>query len=190
MQTALKEWSIAVEALTHGETIALLRKGGIRESGRNFEVKSDRVLLYPTYEHQKPELLEPPYSTQVRPVESGWHPETVTLKSWAHVTHILPLRDPEAAFNLLGELVWNRDFVRDRVQWKPDRPLFVLLLRTYRLAETVTIPYLPQYGGCRSWIDLAEDIPTSDRHPVLDDVAYGDRVRHIEAQINQPVSQT
>jgi len=33
---ALKEWSVAVEALEAGKTIMLLRKGGIREASKNF----------------------------------------------------------------------------------------------------------------------------------------------------------
>ncbi|MEO1671947.1 MAG: DUF1802 family protein, partial [Cyanobacteria bacterium J06631_2] len=67
----LKEWAIAVDALSQGRTIMLLRKGGIRERG--FQVKYSPVWLYPTYEHQKPNLLKPEYVTQVTPVESGWH---------------------------------------------------------------------------------------------------------------------
>ncbi|HIK51789.1 MAG TPA: DUF1802 family protein, partial [Oscillatoriales cyanobacterium M59_W2019_021] len=85
---ALKEWAVAVAALTAGKTILLLRKGGIRERQGRFEVEFDRVLLYPTYEHPKPHLLQPEYAPQVTPVESGWHPQTVLLQAWARITHV------------------------------------------------------------------------------------------------------
>ena len=84
LQHALKEWAIAVDALSMGKTIMLLRKGGIRE--RRFQILHSRLWLYPTYEHQKPHLLKPEYASQVTPVESGWHPKTVTIASCAEIT--------------------------------------------------------------------------------------------------------
>ncbi len=59
LRQALKEWAIAIEALETGKTIILLRKGGIREKGGHFQAKYLQVWLYPTYEHQKPQLLKP-----------------------------------------------------------------------------------------------------------------------------------
>ena len=82
---ALKEWAVATDALERGETIVLLRKGGIREEGKHFRVAHDDVLLYPTYEHQQPHLLKPHYSALVQPVPSGWHPETVRIGAWARI---------------------------------------------------------------------------------------------------------
>ena len=64
-----------------GKTIILLRKGGIREENGRFGVDYDRVFLYPTYEHQQPNLLKSEYAGKVMPVESGWHPETVRIGS-------------------------------------------------------------------------------------------------------------
>ncbi len=56
---ALKEWAITVEALSNGDQILLLRKGGIHEDGKDFRVIHREFVLYPTYEHQKAELLQP-----------------------------------------------------------------------------------------------------------------------------------
>ena len=58
---ALKEWAVTVEALDKGGQILLLRKGGIREEGRDFRVLHPEFLLYPSYEHQKKELLKESY---------------------------------------------------------------------------------------------------------------------------------
>nr|MCU0552208.1 DUF1802 family protein [Leptolyngbya sp. Prado105] len=87
MKQALKEWSIAVQALEQGESILLLRKGGIRESGGRFEIPFHRVLLYPTFEHQDPDLLKQP--NLVKRVASGWHLETVKISSIAEITQVL-----------------------------------------------------------------------------------------------------
>ena len=56
-QMALKEWAITCEAIGRGEQILLLRKGGIHEDGKDFRVIHREFLLYPTYEHQKADLL-------------------------------------------------------------------------------------------------------------------------------------
>ncbi|MDC0833638.1 hypothetical protein CKA32_006599 [Geitlerinema sp. FC II] len=185
---ALKEWSVAVDALLRGETVALLRKGGIREKEKSFQVKCDRAFLYPTYEHQKPELLKPEYAATVTPVESGWRPKTVAIAGRAEITHRFLVESWETAETVADEFVWNRQFVRDRLVWKPEKPLFLLLLRVYRLREPREIPVLPQYGGCRSWIELAADLTFDDGDAVFDEVAYGDRVREITRRFpTQPV---
>lgn len=176
---ALKEWQVAVNALEQGATIVLLRKGGIREDGGRFRVERDRVLLYPTVEHQKPELVKPIYVDQIQPVASGWHPDQVRIGSWAHITDILPIDRSEVVTALLPFHVWNEQFVSDRLKWKPNQPIYVLLLRVYQFASARFIPYSEAYGGCKSWIDLEQSFDLEDSHPVLDDRAYGQAVEQI-----------
>ncbi len=169
---ALKEWNVAVDALERGKTIMLLRKGGIKEEGNRFNVAHDQILLYPTYEHQQPNLLKAEYARQVKPVTSGWHPETVRIGSWAKITDILQVSDESAVTALLPYHIWNEQFVSDRLKWKPRQPLYILMLRTYQLSTESVIPYRPEYGGCRSWIDLVEPISVEGVVPVLDDAEY------------------
>jgi hypothetical protein len=171
----LKEWAVAVDALEQGKTIMLLRKGGIHEQGNRFYVTYDRVLLYPTYEHQQPDLLKPEYADKVRPVESGWHSETIRIGSWAEITDIFQVSDSQAVASLLPYHIWNEQFVSSRLKWKPRQPLFVLLLRTYRLPQAQMIAYSPEYGGCKSWLDLIEPISIQSRVPVLNDDEYAQR---------------
>ncbi len=170
LQTALKEWAIAVEALTAGKTIVLLRKGGIRE--KSFHLLHENVWLYPTYEHQKPDLLKPEYAEQVISVESGWHPATVEIKSSAVITDVLPVKSEERIKALLPYHIWNQKMISDRLNWKPQQPLMVLLLRVYRLPQPRIIAYHNTYGGCKSWIDLVEPIPTTELIPVIEEERY------------------
>jgi hypothetical protein len=178
LQHALKEWAIAVDALSTGKTIVLLRKGGIREVG--FQVQQSYVWLYPTYEHQKPHLLKPEYAAQVTPVESGWHPDTVSIKSCAEITEVLPITKKEQIAALQPYHIWHEQMIRDRLRWQPQRPLVVLLLRVYRLATPQTIPYDNAYSGCKSWIDLTQPITADKLTPVLGDNEYAIRVREIK----------
>ncbi len=176
---ALKEWAVAVNALEQGKTIMLLRKGGIHEQGGRFKVAHDQILLYPTHEHQQPFMLKPDYAEQVTPETSGWHPETNRIGSWAEITDILPVSDEPIVRALLPFHLWNEQFISDRLKWKPRQPLYILLLRTYKLPQEQFIPYRSEYGGCKSWIDLAEPISIEDAVPVLNDAAYTQLVAEI-----------
>ena len=178
---ALKEWAIALEALEQGKTIMLLRKGGIKESQGKFLVPRDRILLYPTYEHQQPTLLKPEYQSRVTPVTSGWHPQQVTISSWAEITDVLPVSAENAVKALLPFHIWNEQFIRIRLKWKPHQPIYILLLRTYKLPKPQVIDYLAQYGGCTSWIDLALAIDCDRTLPVFQDDTY----KHLITEIRQ-----
>lgn len=178
ISNALKEWAVAVDALEQGKTIMLLRKGGIHEQSGRFKVAHDQVLLYPTHEHQQPLLLKPEYSQQVTPVTSGWHPETIRIGSWAKITDIFSVIDEATVNALLPFHVWNEQFISDRLKWKARQPLYILLLRTYKLSQVQMIPYRQEYGGCKSWIDLAS-IDIDQSVSVLNDVTY----THIVSEI-------
>ncbi|MEB3283461.1 MAG: DUF1802 family protein [Lyngbya sp.] len=175
IKPALKEWNIAVQAIEAGKTILLLRKGGIREHKGQFSVEHQQVLLYPTFEHQQPHLLLPEYQSQVQPVSSGWHPQTVKISSWAEITEVLALETAQAEAlisELLPFLIWNEQFVRERLNFKPQKPLFFLLLKPYKLSRVYEIPYDSSYGGCRSWIELKESISIQNSIPVWEETDY------------------
>ena len=183
---ALKEWNVAVNALETGRTIVLLRKGGIREQAGQFNVTDKQVLLYPTFEHQQPDLLKPDFASQVKIVESGWHPENIRIGSWAEITDAFLVAWEPAIKALFPYHVWNEKFVADRLKWKQNQPIYILLLRTYRLAEIREIPYISEYGGCRSWIDLADPISLEGSEAVLSDREYAARSNEIRSLIAHP----
>ncbi|MBR8828872.1 MAG: DUF1802 family protein [Gomphosphaeria aponina SAG 52.96 = DSM 107014] len=177
---ALKEWAVAIQALEKANTILLLRKGGIREVGGNFQVKYKQVLLYPTYEHQKPHLLKSDYQNQVTPVTSGWHPATVKISSWANITNVFAVSDLATVKQLSPAHIWQEEFVTERFNWKPSQPLYLLLLRTYKLAQPEIIPYAQKYGGCKSWLPLNQSISLAGSQAVLDNIQYNQRVEVIQ----------
>lgn len=186
MKQALKEWSIAIKALEQGETILLLRKGGIREEKGQFEVPFRRVLLYPTYEHQDPALLKQP--NLVDRVESGWHPESIEINSIADITDIFQVSDSDVVRSLLPFHIWNDRFVKERLKWKPRSPLYLLLLRVFRLPQSQKIAYQEAYGGCRSWIEI-EDVAVDHAIPVLSEAKYQERVSEIRSIVERSTIQ-
>jgi hypothetical protein len=181
LTAALKEWAVAVEALAQGDMILLLRKGGIREQGGSFSVEQPQVWLYPTYEHQKPHLLKPEYADRVTPVASGWHPEQIEIQAWATISHVFQVSEHSTVEALLPFHIWNLDFASERLKWKPKSPLSVLLLRVYRLPQPQTIAYRPEYGGCKSWIELQENLAAIEASPVLSEAEYRERVEAVRS---------
>jgi hypothetical protein len=186
---ALKEWAVAVDALMAGETIVLLRKGGIREAEGRFSVEQRQVWLYPTYEHQKPELLKLPYGQQVQSVDPGWHSADVPIQGWADITHIFQISEAAAMSALLPFHIWNERFAVERFNWKPKHPLYVLLLRVYKLAIARSIPYRPAYGGCKSWLELDVDWQEAMATctPVLTDDDYQQRLQQVQQAVFQKI---
>ena len=57
MPIAFKEWAVTVRALAEGEQLVTLRKGGIREENKHFEIEHDRFFLYPTFEHRRNDVV-------------------------------------------------------------------------------------------------------------------------------------
>ncbi len=149
----------------------LLRKGGIREASGRFSVVHDRVLLYPTYEHQQPHLLKAEYASRVGPVTSGWHPDSIRIGSWADVTDTIQVSNGDRVADLMPFHIWNETFIQDRLKWKPNQPLYILLLKVYKLDSPQWIPYYSTYGGCKSWIDLVDAIALEGT-PVLSEPEY------------------
>jgi hypothetical protein len=66
-----------------------------------------------------------------------------------------------------------------RFSYKPANPLYLLLVRAYRLKNPVVIANTPAYAGCKSWVPLDEPIKTADAVSVFDDAAYELRRRKI-----------
>lgn len=180
LSVALKEWAVAIRALREGRQILLLRKGGIREEGGEFEVQARNVLLFPTYEHQMEQagMLQPCYGSWLQE-EQRRKPvgEFVRLDAWAQVTDILVVRDFGALYTLKSQHIYDDSLLRFRTENEPQKPLYALFLRAYELPSPVTIPMEMDYYGCKSWISLTEPVPTGDTKPVLSDHTYSERVR-------------
>jgi hypothetical protein len=177
---ALKEWAVVVRALLGGEQILDLRKGGIREEGRHFALRSTRVWLYPTVEHQEHDLVRPAYRRWIDDAErDALADRAIRIEGWADIVGVAQLTDPDDLAKIDGKFIWTGDYAASRLQWKHRDPLWVLALRAYRLAEPVVVPWAEAYGGCTSWVDLAglpADPASVPSEPALSDGAFEARL--------------
>lgn len=181
---ALKEWAAFVAALQQGGQLLLLRKGGIREEGKKFIPAHPSFLLFPTYEHQKRELLKPPFQANVELAANGAKSETVTLTHWAKLHQAIEISEANALESISSFHIWSDDYAHKRLRWNPRKPLWLLILRVYSLGEPQTIPNLPAYGGCKSWITLQEPVPLGELIPVMPEAEFNNAVARIKKTLD------
>jgi hypothetical protein len=185
---AFKEWAVIVRALLEGEQILDVRKGGLREDGRQFAVRADRCWLYPTYEHQKPDLLKPAYRRWVSDTERASDPGQVEISGWADVAGVVTITEPDELARLGSKLIWTSEYAASRLGWKARQPLWVLALRTYQLENPRVVPYRDEYGGCTSWVDLdglPDDPTTLAAEPALTDDSFTARLTLVEKELGR-----
>ncbi len=184
MRTAFKEWTIIVDALNQGDQILILRKGGIREGKAGFQVVADRFWLFPTQFHQQREAViesaQQRYD-RIRPAET--EEDTVRVESFVEVVASHQVADWNAIAQLNDQHVWRESVIRERFDWGQEKAVFALIVRVYRAAEPVTIPMLPKYGGCRSWVELETVPEMANATPVLGDADFQARLEPIQSAL-------
>jgi hypothetical protein len=172
MNIALKEWAVVIDALATGRQIFLLRKGGIAEGKRGFELAHRKFLLFPTWEHQHREALQPAWRERFNALQPP-DASVVELRHFGEAHDIAPApADLEPFLRANQAHVWTREFFEKRYEYRPDLPLYVVAVRTFELARPVRIENDRRYKGCRSWVDLYEDVLVEDARPILSESAF------------------
>ena len=167
---ALKEWAVVCKALEEGRQVVLLRKGGILEYRQGFKVEHDRFLLFPTYEHQAKDHLQPDYAERLDQVQRD-QPLTGTnrITSYAEAVEVREITDRNWLKMLAKYHIWSESYVSTRMDYNPMKPMSVILLRVFKLDRPIIIDNKPDWVGCRSWIPL--DIDVLGR-PIMDDLTF------------------
>ncbi len=188
-QMALKEWAITCEAIGRGEQILLLRKGGIHEDGKDFRMIHREFLLYPTYEHQKADLLRAEHQPALESLlERPRDDKQISFAHFAVAEEVLEVEEQDRVDDLAPHYIWTTDYAQSRLRWKPMLPLSVMLLRAYRLEAAVTVPWLPEYSGCTSWVEVLTDVPLGRVEPVLSDAEFRVQVDAIKGSLGLAVA--
>lgn len=172
---AFKEWAVVCRALATGRQILILRKGGIAEGPRGFEVTDREFFLFPTYLHQAPESVVPEWRRTLEACVDP-APGRVSIEHYAVVSSWLKIAAVEKLRALRGLHIWSDAQVEERFhRWSQDG-VIALMVRVYALPRPVVIDALPGYAGCKSWITLAEQVPLEGVVPVLDDGEFERRL--------------
>jgi hypothetical protein len=203
MPIAFKEWAVTVRALAEGEQLLTLRKGGIREENRHFELTHDRFFLYPTFDHQRNNLVRQSHHPELRrALEEGvWadgepppraliqdggiqQPERVRIRAWAEVHDHYEINDPRIVDGLSPFHIWTSDYAAKRLRWKPRHPLHVVVLRVYRIPRPVTVRVQPEYHGCASWVEIDRELPFEGT-PVIADGEFDRAAAEIDGIVRE-----
>jgi hypothetical protein len=167
LRYALKEWDVICRALAEGRQLLILRKGGIAETGSEFQVEHPRSWLFPTYTHQQRTSIKPEALPLLEQVEADRPPiGTVRLTHFAEVSGVYHVHDLFAALILAHLHLWSEETVRKRFAYRQPG-LYVLPVRVFRAASPIELADTPEFAGCRSWVDLGEELPTSGAEPVV-----------------------
>jgi len=186
MQTAFKEWTVVVDALERGEQILILRKGGIREGKAGFRVVSDSFWLFPTQFHQQREAVTNEAQLRYDEIRRGAPDENVIqVGSLAKVVEHVEVDDWERVSRLDRLHIWRAEVIKDRFEWGEKQAIFALVVRLYQLPAAIEIPMLPNYGGCRSWVELEPKMPMEGMKPVVDDKRFSEQLQLFHEAIQQ-----
>ena len=189
MRTAFKEWAVVVEALGGGDQIIILRKGGLREGPGGFAVEHAEFWLFPTRFHQGSEsIVASAHFRLTRLAAPPVAAAAVRLEFLAEVVAWHRLDSITAAAPLRGQHIWTDEVIRQRFEGGAERKIYALAVRVRRLPSPVVLPALPSYEGCKSWIELADEVPTAGARPVLDDAALAAKLERFHAALESAVT--
>jgi len=182
MRIAFKEWAIVVDALGRGDQIIILRKGGIAEGRGGFKVEHPEFLLFPTLFHQQRESVIPTAQERFDEISPSFPgTDIVRIDYFAKIVEWTEVGSIEALENFRGQHIWRNEVLQERFDWGRNKNIFALVVRVFQLPQTVELPMLPGYGGCKSWIELETEIATENARPVIDDRQFEQklaRLRH------------
>ncbi len=186
MRASLKDWAVIVDALGRGDQILVLRKGGVHEDTALFQPEHDRFWLFPTLFHQQKELVIPAaqarFEDSVRP---SLNDQTVPVQFLAELHSAIQITSLDAAHRLAGQHIWSSEAIGERFEWGGQKSIYALLLRVFQLPSPVRLKRLPEYGGCRSWIELSEDVSEQGLEPVISNDAFNMKADAAMNALNQ-----
>ncbi|CUR51230.1 conserved protein of unknown function [Nitrosotalea devaniterrae] len=154
MMKALKEWATVITALENGDQTVLLRKGGILETVSGFQVEDRKFALFPTYEHQDNSSLKSQFYRYLADVREQKPRDGFNrITSYAEVLAEHDLSSIQTIEKLSDFHIWSESYMVERMNWMPQKPMTAIFLKVYKIPP-VEIPVLPEYHGCKSWIEL------------------------------------
>ena len=142
-------------------------------------------LLYPTYLHQREDLLKDSHQPTLRQLlsDSPADDDSVTFTHWAQVHELLEIDQLGKVEDLAPHHIWTNTYAESRLHWKPMVPLTIMLLRVFQMESPVTVPYIPEYGGCKSWVDIIPTVQLGRMTPVVDDAAFAQMVEAVRGSL-------
>lgn len=153
MALAFKEWAYIVDALGQGKQSIIIRKGGISEEGGDFSLKGQRFLLFPTQFHQAKEMIKEEWMPDLRIDQYFPAQDKVRIEYFAEVAASSLIKEYEILEKLNSQHAWKPEVIKERFnRW--DKSVHLLIVQVYRLTSPYELEMTPEFGGCKSWLEL------------------------------------
>ena len=175
---AFKEWSVVCAALARGKQTLILRKGGIEDGSDGIRVENPEFWLYPTYLHQESHKLAEGSEAVPAALSSSSH-SRVSLQYYAVVYRADFIATEVELARLQKFHIWPSKTIVERFHYR--RPgIWSLIVRIYERPQPYELVQDEQMAGCRTWVDLPEELSTAGLTPVLSDHDFQIKVDEIE----------
>jgi hypothetical protein len=185
----LKEWAVTSSALGRGEQIFMLRKGGIREDGRHFKLEHEQFFLYPGLFPEGELLLKKEQQGLLAETANADFSKEITFSVFCELVETIEISEEHQVRALDAFHIWSEEFPVKRFSWKPRHPLRLMIVRAYLINSPVTMTVDETYAGCKSWVDLINEIDLSDVTPALSDTEFDAQISNIhEALAAEPIN--
>lgn len=173
-----------IDALFRGEQIVIIRKGGLREGRGGFQVEHSEFLLFPTLFHQQRDHVIPDAQARYDSIAPDFPPpEKLRIGGFAKVVDYRRLTSWDEVRQLHGQHIWREEVLAQRFDWGREKQVHALAARICRLDSKLELPMRTFYGGCKSWVELEEDIDIKGAKPVLDETAFAAKLKQFRAAL-------
>jgi CDP-diacylglycerol--glycerol-3-phosphate 3-phosphatidyltransferase len=171
---AFKEWSGIVDLLASGKQILILRKGGIHEGRGGFNLKHSKFWLFPTHFHEQARFLR-----NITPQTPDDQEKQIRITAYAEVTDAYFIYNSQLISKLAPFHYWEEKVITERFTQEEPYGLHLFILKVHCLTQSISLPMIPAYGGCRSWVTLPIDWKNETTIPALDEATFQSRRNEI-----------
>ncbi len=167
-----------MHALLQGRQQILLRKGGIHEKAFETPDHDGGFLLFPTVAHAHAERTRAEHQDLIALGAADVTDDAVVIRAGVHLVGTVEVQDPTRLPDLEDLHIWTSESIqRDRVAFRPTKPLTVMVVQVTALPTPLTLPRRDSYGGCTSWLDLHTDADLPPLEPSQDLLDVLERVQ-------------
>lgn len=188
MKYALKEGAITIEALAHGDIIAIWTKEDIKNLSTESNSELNKFVLLPLYnqdilENTKKEFWN--YCNVNTTNNSKLNKENqVLVKYWAEITEILEINELKKLINISSQLSNTDENLITSFNRNPSLSGKILILRTYSLSHQILVPLPKEQELNTSIVELKIDIPKIRSKPILSFKDFNQKLRLLKSQMN------
>lgn len=158
MHLLFKEWSQVTHALSTGDQIIIIRKGGIIEEKDQFSIKSSLFYLLPTVFHQEKNKLKNDFQN-LSNEDNRINENTSVVSHIAEITDQFVITDYEQLQKIFDFHVYDESVMKERFfRWQKNE-VHLLIVKVKKLISDTTIDLTPELGGCKSWVETEINLP-------------------------------